>query len=217
MSLPVRAGSTAFALALGSWLAVGLTIGACEPLDIALYPPAPDAGIVQPVDVSPPTRQELPDAASSPLPKPEPEAGPGPAPDAGSGSPPCLPGATLCDACVSSGNCLAGRVCHPLTGECVVPCPGGEACPSPGVCNLLLEVCVDCIDESHCANRPGEPLCDTDRGVCVECRTSDDCVAEPLRRPACLPGTHRCGCASNDDCPSSTCELDEAHCEDGDD
>jgi hypothetical protein len=215
-----------FALALGAWLGAGLTIGACEPLDIALYPPAPDAGALRPVDISPPVQQEPPDAASSPPPEPEPESEPetepdpepgtAPAPDAGSIRPPCLPGAALCDACVSAANCPDGRVCHPLTGACVVPCPAGAACPSPAVCNLLLEVCVDCIDESHCTNRPGEPLCDTDRGVCVECRTSDDCVAEPLRRPVCLSGSQRCGCATNADCPLGSCEIDEAHCEEDD-
>ena len=82
MNVPARAGSTVCALALAGALSLGLTIGACEPLDIALYPPTPDAGVIQPVDVNPPERQELPDAASSPAPV---------APDARSPSPPRPP------------------------------------------------------------------------------------------------------------------------------
>jgi hypothetical protein len=188
--------------------AVAVAIGACEPLDISLFPPERDAGVIQPVDVSPPTRAELPDAASEPPPPP---------PDAMSPRPPCLNGAVECEACVSAANCPAGRICHPLTGDCVVPCAGGTGCPAPSVCNLLLEVCVECIYEDQCTANPSKPLCDTNRGVCVECRTSDDCVSDPLRLPACLTGFNRCGCASDADCPVGFCETREAHCELSDD
>jgi hypothetical protein len=187
-------------------LGAGLAVGACEPLDIALYPSAPDAGIQLPVDVSPP-QDETPDAGSEPAPAP---------PDASSAREPCLPGATACEACVLAGNCPAGRVCHPLTGTCVVPCAGGASCPGSSVCNLLDEVCVECIDERQCPG-PTASRCDTNRGICVECVTSDDCIAEPLARPACLAASSRCGCATNNDCPGGVCETSEAHCEFRDD
>ena len=204
MTLPARAGSAALAGLLGGLFSAGLVLGACEPLDISLYPPARDAGVIQPVDVSPPVREEVPDAASDPSPPP---------PDAMSPSTPCAAGATACDACVSAGRCAAGNVCHPLTGECVIPCADATDCPAQNVCNPLLGVCVGCIDASDCTTNPSLPLCDTRRGVCVECITSDDCVSEPLRRPVCLDGFNRCGCASADDCPVGFCETREAHCE----
>jgi hypothetical protein len=204
VTLPARAGSTAWARVLGGLVSGGLAIGACEPLDIALYPPAPDAGVKQPVDVSPPSREELPDAASEPAPA---------APDAMSPSSPCAAGATACDACVSSGKCALGTVCQPLTGDCVIPCADGTDCPARNVCNPLLGVCVECIDASDCTTNPALAVCDTRRGVCVECLTSDDCVAEPLLRPVCLDGFNRCGCAGDDDCPVGYCETREAHCE----
>lgn len=204
MTLRARGGSTALGGLLSGLVSAGLAIGACEPLDISLYPPTADAGVLEPVDVSPPVREETADAASAPPPAPL---------DAMSPRDPCAAGATACEACVIAGQCALGTVCHPLTGDCVTPCSDGTECPDQNICNPLLGVCVECIDASDCTANPSLPVCDTRRGVCVECVTSDDCVSEPLRRPVCLQGFNRCGCATADDCPVGFCETREAHCE----
>jgi hypothetical protein len=192
-----RAGHVSCALG-----GVGLAILACEPLDISLYPAQADAGIRIPVDVAPAARE--PDAAV-------PSAAASPEVDAGAAPEACLPGATACEACVAASSCPLGRVCHPRSGECVVPCSDTlPSCPAATTCSPL-GVCVACLDDVQCRN-PSAQHCDTDRGVCVECVDADDCTAEPLERPVCLP-TQRCGCARNSDCPAGFCELPEGHCE----
>jgi hypothetical protein len=192
--------------ALSGLLAAALSIGACEPLDLALFPDRTDgdAGVSG-------------DPGSVLLAAPE--AGPpdaaAAAPDATSERDPCFPGATACEACIQAGSCPAGRVCHPRTGVCLLPCAEDPAaCPAPSVCSPL-GVCVSCFENRHCPGASAQ-VCDTERGVCVECVTSDDCTAEPLERPTCLPGLQRCGCDSNDDCPVGFCETLEGHCEDDD-
>jgi hypothetical protein len=183
-----------------------LAIVACEPLDIPLFPAKADAGIRPPVDVGQPARETdagiVSDAGS---PEEEVEV------DAGNVPEPCLPGATACEACVAASSCPVGRVCHPRSGECVVPCSDTlPSCPASSTCSPL-GVCVACLDDVQCRN-PSAQVCDTDRGVCVECVDADDCTAEPLERPVCLPSL-RCGCATNSDCPTGFCEVREGHCE----
>lgn len=192
-----RAGHAGCALS-----GIGLAIIACEPLDIPLFPAKGDAGIRIPLDVEPsaaePDAAVVSDAAST-------EA------DAGTPPEPCLPGATACEACVTAASCPIGRVCHPRSGECVVPCSDTlPSCPAGSTCSPL-GVCVACLDDVQCRN-PSARFCDTDRGVCVECVDADDCTAEPLERPVCLP-SQRCGCATNADCPAGFCEVREGHCE----
>jgi hypothetical protein len=195
----------------GRWprpLVVALTIssglgwGACEPLDLPLFPVTPDASVPPPpIDVptlpGSPQRDAGGDASSGPPPPP----------------PQCQPGETACEACVRAAACAAAEVCHPSTGECVLPCPGGAAdCPAALVCGPL-DVCVQCAADAQCATTDDQPRCDIARGVCVECLTRDDCTDDVFERPACLPGGV-CGCASNADCSDGAiCELDEAHCE----
>ena len=197
---------------LGGLSCVGLAISSCQPLDIPLFRSEPDAGIEVPADSSSPFPIDIGPA------EPAPEAG-APAPDAGSipSREPCLSGALACEACVRAAACAAGQVCHPRSGECVVPCSNSvPACPGSSVCNDALGVCVACIGVAQCTGT-ARPVCDTDRGVCVECVTSSDCTDDPLKYPVCLAASSRCGCASNADCPSGECELSESHCEDDDD
>ena len=181
---------------------LGLAIAACEPLDIPLYPDRADAGIRLIVDAGQSARE--PDVAVVA------DAG-SPEVDAGSPPEPCLPGATACEACIAASSCPVGRVCHPRSGECVVPCSVAvPSCPAASTCSPL-GVCVACVDDVQC-RAPSARFCDTDRGVCVECVDADDCTDEPLERPVCLT-SQRCGCATNADCPAGFCEVREGHCE----
>jgi hypothetical protein len=199
-----KLGSAGRALAL--LLPAGLTCWSCEPLDIALFPPDAARGEV-PVDVT----------GVTPLADAGPAGGEAAAADAGAAvSEPCLESATRCEACISSGNCPAGRVCHPRSGDCVVPCASSEPrCPAATVCSPL-GVCVACLDSVQCPSAAAR-VCDTDRGVCVECVNDTNCTTDPLRLPVCLPGLNRCGCDSNDDCSGGFCEVAERHCELDDD
>jgi hypothetical protein len=180
--------------------------GACEPLDLTLFPVTPDASAPPLVDIpTQPPASVQPDASIQPDPATQRDAGALP-------PPPCLPGATACESCVQAAACATGERCHPRTGECVPSCAEGVQCPGSLVCGSL-DVCVECQDESQCASSSDEPHCDTLRGVCVECFQDEHCTDDPLERPACL-ATGVCGCASNDDCgDGATCELGEAHCE----
>jgi hypothetical protein len=183
---------------------------ACEPLDLALFPEAPDASAPAPPII------EVP---GSPAPSEPADAGSDVA-DAGSTPPeppPCQPGESACEACVLADECLAGEVCHPATGECVPPCASGtRQCP-PGLVCGPLDVCVQCASADQCAAIDDDLRCDLARGACVECITSADCTDDPFERPVCLPGG-TCGCASDADCSGGAiCELDEAHCEIEDD
>ncbi|MEY4546959.1 MAG: hypothetical protein RL685_3154 [Pseudomonadota bacterium] len=196
-----RRGLTALAL-----VASALGWGACEPLDLALFPVTPDASV--------PALVEVP---AQPSASTQPDAGDDVQSDAGASLPPfaCLPGATACESCVLAAACASGERCHPRIGGCVPSCAEG-ACPGSLVCDSL-DVCVECRDDIQCAGASDEPHCDTLRGVCVECFQDEHCTDDPLERPACL-ATGICGCASNDDCSGgATCELDEAHCEIEDD
>ena len=187
----------------GALWGVALAIAACEPLDIALFPASSDAGVQLPSDAGALAREADAGATGEPSPPPA---------DGGSPLEPCLPGATACEACVQAGNCPVGRVCHPRSGDCVVPCSDvAPVCPAPSVCSPL-GVCVACLDDIQCPSATAR-VCDTDRGVCVECVDADDCTAEPLERPVCLPASQRCGCATDDDCPAGVCETREGHCE----
>jgi hypothetical protein len=187
----------------------GLAIASCQPLDIPLFPGDPDAGIQQTAD------------SPAQLPVPIEEHGPAPdagvlVPDAGTSSSraACVAGAVACQACVRAASCAQGQVCHPQSGECVLPCSNSiPACPGSSVCNDSLGVCVECLGRAQC---PGvsRPVCDTVRGVCVECVTADDCTADPIGYPICLPGLYRCGCSANADCRTGNCETAEGHCDD---
>jgi hypothetical protein len=188
--------------AAGALSGLGLAIGACEPLDIPLFPASADAGIRLVVDAG-----QLPHEADAAVAD---DAG-SPEVDAGRAPAPCLAGATACEACVAASSCPVGRICHPRSGECVVPCSvAAPKCPAASTCSPL-GVCVACVDDVQC-QAPSARACDTDRGVCVECVDADDCTAEPLERPVCLP-SQRCGCATNSDCPAGFCEAREGHCE----
>lgn len=184
-------------LALSALSALGWS--ACEPLDLALFPVAPDASPASVIEVpAPPPASQPADAGS----------------DAGSMPPPspCLPGASGCEACLLAASCPAGAVCHPATGECVPPCASSAPACSAGLVCSELEVCVECTEDAQCTG-DDESRCDTRRGACVECLTSEHCTDDPFERPVCLAGGS-CGCASNDDCSGGAlCELDEGHCE----
>jgi len=185
---------------------VGFSCWSCEPLDIALFPPDATRGGL-PVEITEVT--PLADAGPADEDATAADAG-------GAVSEPCLAGATRCEACVSSGNCPVGRVCHPRSGDCVVPCASSEPrCPTDTVCSPL-GVCVACLDSVQCSSGAAR-VCDTDRGVCVECVNDANCTADPLRLPVCMAGLNRCGCDSNNDCVGGSCEVAEGHCEFEDD
>lgn len=196
---------------LTAWLLLVSAPGwsGCEPLDLTLFPVTPDASVPPLVEVPAQPPGSIPLASAPPDAGAQSDAG-NPPPSA------CLSGATACEICVQAAACASGEICHPRSGECVLPCADGVQCPGSLVCDSL-GVCVECRDDTQCAGSSDESHCDTLRGVCVECFQDAHCTDDPLERPACL-ATGICGCASNDDCSGgATCELDEAHCESEDD
>lgn len=169
-------------------IAMALLLAACDPLDIQLFPPREDPGDEQAV---------VRDAEGPPVPPaPSPEAGP-------------MPCNARCAACEAADACDADERCHPYTGACVAPCgPGLPQCPEDDVCNAELGVCVSCVDSSSCTS--GDlGVCEVMQGVCVECTSDSHCTDDPLERPRCLTGLGVCGCESDADCLSGSCEQSE--------
>lgn len=186
-------GGVSRGLVAGAALLVVLG-GACEPLDIELFPDGveldteADAG-------------EIPDDA-----EPAP-----PAPAEAGASTPCAPGAQSCLDCVRTAACAGGLVCHPHTGDCVAPCDEQTSCSNGDVCNTELGVCVECIDGDACSS-DDRPICDQRAGDCVECLESTDCTDDPEERPVCLTALGVCGCMSDTDCAVGSCG-DGGECE----
>lgn len=171
--------------------------GACEPLDIQLFPER--VGLDTGVDAG-----EGPDA-------PDP---PSPAPAEGGASTACLPDAQSCLDCVRSAGCSDGLVCHPQNGDCAAPCDEQTSCSNGGLCNTELGVCVECIDSDACSS-DNRPICDPEAGVCVECLDDADCTDDPEERPICLMALGVCGCISDADCAEGSCQQGE--CEEDED
>ena len=148
------------------WIATAtaLTVlggGACEPLDLALFPvpQQQDAGADPPVEEPPPPPVEEPaDAGGSS--DADGDASSDAGSDAGALPPPppaCLPGATACEACLLAATCPAGEICHPFSGECVPACADSEPRCAPGLVCSPLDVCVECVSDAQCTRDDDEP------------------------------------------------------------
>ncbi len=156
-------GAASVALVLG---------GACDPLEIPLFPERSDLGVEQP------PADPAPDAEAPPAVPVGPDAAL------------CRPGAEGCLACVRAAACDAERLCHPVTGECTEPCDAQNSCDDGNRCNADLGVCVECVGDDTCSEG-NLRRCDPGAGVCVECVTSADCTEEPQERPTCLTALGR--------------------------
>ena len=119
------------------------------------------------------------------------------------------PGAPYCDLdsgscypCLVDGHCGVDFICH--QNNCIPQCFSDADCEAPtGNCSPD-GLCLECLDDSHCAGE--EALCLTEPGVgsCVECIIDEDC---PQAAPWCKPGTYTCEeCAEHLDCP------EDQHC-----
>lgn len=174
------------ALAAGSAIASVAAVG-CEPQDIYLFDEASagleggDAGVDEP----------------APAPS-EPEPAAPPARE----QPSCE--SEECNRCMDRGGCstaTATLFCHPITGDCELPCdPGAErACPATDQCDPVLELCVQCVSDADCNYGPRQ-MCNVSRGQCIECALDQDC---PSERPLCDPYSRCVECVEDGDCAAT--------------
>jgi hypothetical protein len=165
----------------------------CEPQDIYLFDEAEpvvedDAGMDEPEP--PPASDNTP--PDDDLPEPV--------------QPTCV--SPACQRCVADGDCSAGAAelfCHPVTGDCKLPCDPEasseqRACTAAERCDRDIGLCVDCVQDADCSSALA-PVCDLARGGCVECADSSDCPAE---RPVCDAEAARCiECVVDADCAAT--------------
>ncbi len=105
----------------------------------------------------------------------------------------------LCVACLRTADCKDGRVCDPVTLQCVVQCTvsGDTACGTQGrTCDASVGLCVECLADADCTVG-NATICNHD---CVECVKEGDCTANGLH---CWLQRHSCvTCVVDADCPT---------------
>ena len=111
-----------------------------------------------------------------------------------------------CVACVTDTDCpQPGEFCDRATYTCAGPCSGTPTTPY-----LLDEVCVQCLDDSHCAD--GD-LCNSETHTCG---TGDPCgnaCAEPYPACAVVNGVPTCvPCTEDAHCGTGTCDRATFSC-----
>ena len=105
--------------------------------------------------------------------------------------------------CSNNADCQGGKICRQTNGKGVCvdpnasPCQSKTDCTAPQAqCDLLRNVCVECLDDSHCS---GTKLCKNK--VCAEpnaCQSNTDCAAPTA---VCSFSLGKCvGCVGNNDC-----------------
>lgn len=84
---------------------------------------------------------------------------------------------------------------------------GGVSCA--GVCDTQTNTCVECVQDTDCADRAATPVCNTTTHTCVQCNDASDC---PFDAPGCSAGV--CGhCSGNGDCSANqTCVQGLCQC-----
>ncbi len=86
-----------------------------------------------------------------------------------------------------------GPVC--TKGSCA-PCKSSVQCgmisPTQPLCETQNGLCVECIDNTACAGKPGRELCDKSTGMCVGCKATADCMPFASTRPECAVDTGAC-------------------------
>ncbi len=116
----------------------------------------------------------------------------------------CLDGGTC--GCFSMDDCPSGAACDPFLRQCAPSCAQAPGqCAWGTVCNPQSGLCVQCLQDSDCANEaPVYPYCsnDVDAGTsCVACLDPTDCPSDKL---GCSSRTFQCGsCERNADCPAA--------------
>jgi hypothetical protein len=144
----------------------------------------------------------------------------------------CNPDSGQCEQCLRSGDCpYPLQYCDPLTHaclecnspsdcpppsscivsahKCVRECPPtGGKCPPTSVCDVALDICRFCSNDSQCLE-PRQPNCNADIGECVECTKNVHC---PPDHPICDPASFRCvQCVHSAECPVGMPICDPEH------
>jgi hypothetical protein len=140
--------------------------------------------------------------------------------------------------CQVDTDCAAGTLCS-VTHQCQTGCANAHDCPAAQVCNTQTFMCEACVSASDCSDgqvcQGGActgcssdadcqvPPYDQQRRVCSQglCRpppmgcTDQGCQSMLGPRGYCDSSTNACGryqCASDTDCPMSTCDLTTHAC-----
>jgi hypothetical protein len=111
--------------------------------------------------------------------------------DCGGNTPHCI--SNVCIACATNADCNdggaeGGMVCNPFIPRCASSCMTGTNCTQSGqsgglYCNTSAGYCVECTDDTYCANAATGKHCYLAAGVCG-CATAADC---PSQMPTCGP------------------------------
>ena len=99
----------------------------------------------------------------------------------------------VCVDCENNGDCSTAALsrCNTSGGVCSV-CQGDADCGGRfGGLDACIpgQGCVECVDNTHCANNDGKPVCRTSTGsgpapvnTCVECQANSDCTSPTASR-----------------------------------
>jgi hypothetical protein len=92
------------------------------------------------------------------------------------GHPACVDHA--CVECRSADDCGPRRGCNTALGVCAPSCNGTSDCTGPAapLCSNVLSVCVQCIQDEDCRERPS-PVCGRG-GRCVACPADASCAVD---------------------------------------
>ena len=112
-----------------------------------------------------------------------------------------------CVECVSSSDCMEGKVCNARFGNCV-ECMSPSDCMEGKVCNANGACVVECVSSSDCMEGK---VCNAN-GNCVECISSSDCMEGKV----CDTSSNYCvlgQCMVNGECPENqACDTPSRLC-----
>ena len=78
-------------------------------------------------------------------------------------------------------------------------------CEAGEICHAGLQLCVACMSDADCAERPGLTRCDPSSFACVECTEDSQCAGAT---PVCLEGACRPCEVGPDACDASVPKID---------
>jgi Cys-rich repeat protein len=117
----------------------------------------------------------------------------------------CEPVLLVCVECIANADCASRNttsVCNRVTNRCASPCQADTNCASPDVCDIGQGTCVECLDDSQCAESRNEKRCVEE--TCVQCASAQDCPSDTqCWQNACV------ACVTSADCPEGgTCSAE---------
>jgi hypothetical protein len=107
--------------------------------------------------------------------------------------------------CERDEDCAEDEACQEQRGACVPGDCRELGCPEGNQCRTHDGVCVECLNNNHCAGTD-RPFCDETANTCVECEYDGDCGSGKCDHHVCVD------CVTDADCtaPARFCRDDGA-------